>query len=78
MTLTRVNNGIAQPPHTTQRQSCRSNEVVFEERTVDERIEKEGDEELDMSGIKVLANDDSTILEQAEPQPRVFRKRREM
>ena len=35
------------------------------------------DEELDMSRIKVLANDDSTILEKAETQPRVIGERRD-
>ena len=30
-----------------------------------------------MSRIKVLANDDSTILEKAETQPRVFAERRD-
>ena len=33
--------------------------------------------ELNMSRIKVLANDDSTILEKAETQPRVFAERRD-
>ena len=63
VTLTQVSIGFAQLLHATQRQTGRRGKVVIEERTVDERFGKERERvELDMSGIKVLTNDDSTIL----------------